>query len=125
VSAPGLSVLVADDEPGLRDLCHFALEPLGFEICTVPDGAEAVKEVSARTFDVVVLDVHMPRMGGEEAFEQIRRLRPQQRIIVVTSNSDFDGAFERRITAEGFCCLYKPISLDELIEALATVVEAS
>ena len=118
-------MLVADDEPGLRDLCHFALEPLGFEVCTVPDGLEAVREVGARAFDVVVLDVHMPRMGGEEAFEQIRRLRPRQRIIVVTSSSDFDGSFERRVLAEGFCCLYKPISLDELIEALATAVESS
>ncbi len=114
----GRSVLVADDEAGLRDLCHFALEPLGYEVVTVPDGLQAVAAIRGRAFDVVVLDVHMPRMGGPEAFDEIRKLRPGQAIVVVTSNSDFEGVFEQRVIGQGICCLHKPIGLDELIAAL-------
>jgi CheY-like chemotaxis protein len=118
----GRSILVADDEPGLRDLCHFALEPLGYEVLTVADGLEAVEEIRRRPFDVVVLDVHMPNMGGPQAFEEIRRIRPDQRFVVVTSNSDFEGVFEKRVVGQGVCCLHKPISLDELTQALQSVL---
>lgn len=113
------SILVADDEPGFRDLFRFTFEPLGFEVFTVADGVEALAAVEQRAFDLVVLDVHMPRMGGPEAFARLRETRPDQRILVISSSSDPARSFETAaVTAGAADCLFKPMDLDELIAAV-------
>jgi CheY-like chemotaxis protein len=113
------SILVADDEPGIRDLLLFTFEPLGYEVVVVQDGLEALRMVRARPFDLVILDVHMPNMGGPEALARIREHNPAQAVLVLSSGSDSNHSFERRLAAEGvFACLFKPVDLDELIGAV-------
>lgn len=113
------SILVADDEPGFRDLFRFTFEPLGFEVVTVANGVEAVDAAAQRAFDLVVLDVHMPKMGGPEVFERLRQINPAQRILVISSSSDPSRAFETAAATEGSAdCLFKPMDLDELIAAV-------
>jgi CheY-like chemotaxis protein len=91
---PLRSILVADDEQGIRDLLHFVLEPLGFEVVTVSDGVDAVEEIKRRAFDLIILDVHMPALSGPDALKIIRELRPSQRVLVVSSGSDASQSFE-------------------------------
>ncbi|MHB8878759.1 MAG: response regulator [Myxococcaceae bacterium] len=122
----GKSILIADDEVGFRDLFCFNLEPLGYEIVAVVDGLEALEMLGKRSFDLVVLDVHMPRMGGPEALATIRELRPDQRVIVLSSSSDASHSFESRATASGaLACLFKPVELDELIGAIESAFASS
>jgi CheY-like chemotaxis protein len=116
---PGKCILIADDEEGIRDLFRFTLEPLGVEVFTATDGWEALEAVRARSFDLVILDVHMPRLSGPEALVKIRELRPTQRVLVVSSSSDASHAFEQRASEFGAsACLYKPVELDELLGAI-------
>jgi len=113
------SILVVDDELGIRDLCQFTLEPLGFEVVTARNGLEALEHIRSRPFDLVILDVHMPKMGGPETLLRLRALRPEQRVIVVSSGSDATQAFETKVAAEGIVeCLFKPLELDELTGAI-------
>jgi CheY-like chemotaxis protein len=115
-SAPRQSVLVADDEQGIRDLLRYTLEPLGFEVTTVCDGQEALEAAQARSFDLVILDVHMPRLSGPEVLAKLRQLRPAQRVLVVSSSSDASHSFETRAAEFGAAaCLFKPVDIDELI----------
>lgn len=119
------TILIADDEPGFRDLFCFTLEPLGYEITTVADGLQALEAIRRRPFDLVVLDVHMPRMGGPEALTRIRELRPDQRVIVLSSSSDASHSFETLATASGAsACLFKPVEIDELIAAIERAIAA-
>lgn len=122
MTAPRKSILVADDEQGMRDLLQFTFEPLGYEVAVVPDGLEALTMLRARRFDLVILDVHMPKLGGPEALAKIRELRPTQKVLVMSSGSDANHTFERRLTQEAqggtSVCLFKPIELDELIDAV-------
>lgn len=120
------SILMADDELGFRDFFCFTLEPLGFEIVAVADGLEALEQLEKRAFDLVVLDVHMPRMGGPEALAKIRAIRPRQRVIVLSSSSDASQTFENQATAFGAsACLFKPVELDELIGAIERALAES
>jgi len=64
-----IHLLYADDEPDLRDLVQNHLSLEGFEVETVGDGAQAVKMLSSKKFDLVLLDIHMPVMDGLEVFE--------------------------------------------------------
>ncbi|WP_224243368.1 response regulator [Hyalangium gracile] len=116
---PGKSILVADDEQGIRDLFQFTMEPLGLEVVTASDGWEALQAVQARSFDLIILDVHMPRLSGPEVLEKIRELRPHQKVLVVSSSSDASHSFEQRVTEFGAAaCLFKPVELDELIRTI-------
>lgn len=117
-----LSILIADDEVGFRDLFTFCIAPQGFEIMAVEDGLQAVRAVEERPFSLVVLDVHMPHMGGPEALARIRAIRPEQRVIVMSSSSDPSHEFESSAGSLGArACLFKPVELDEL---LATIMKA-
>jgi len=119
VTTRAQSILVADDEQGLRDLFHFTLEPIGYEVVTVENGLGALEAIGTRSFDLVILDVHMPGMGGPEAYRRMRDIRPQQKVLVVSSSSDVNHTFEESLTAEKDVeCLYKPFTLDEMLAAI-------
>jgi CheY-like chemotaxis protein len=119
MNASRKSILVADDEQGIRDLLHFTLEPLGFDVSTVRDGVEALQAVQERSFDLVLLDVHMPRLSGPEVLVKIREIRPTQKVLIVSSSSDASLSFEQRVAEFGVsACLFKPVELDELIGSI-------
>ncbi|MBK7861367.1 MAG: response regulator [Archangiaceae bacterium] len=113
------SILVADDEPGFRDLFSFALQPLGYRVTGVGDGAEAVAQAAMRPFDLVVLDHHMPRLSGLEALKQLKALMPQLKVMVVSGSADDRQLLEAEVLAAGAaCCLFKPLELASLIQAV-------
>jgi len=65
-------VLIADDDPDIRELVRFKLEQAGHEVTAVPDGAAAMSAHENSTFDLVLLDVMMPRMTGLEVCAALR-----------------------------------------------------
>jgi len=121
-----LRILVADDEQGVRDLIAYLLEPLGYAVFTARDGKEAVEIIEHEEFDVIFLDVHMPRMRGVEALSEIRRRLPQQKVIIFSSSSDPFYVFESQAKQKGATdCLYKPFELDDLLLVINKTMKAS
>jgi two-component system cell cycle sensor histidine kinase/response regulator CckA len=78
------TVLVVDDEEGVRKLAKAMLERLGFTVRLASDGMEAVEIFGANPADIscVLLDLTMPRMGGAETFRALRALAPEIRVIL-------------------------------------------
>ena len=66
------TILVADDQASNRELLEELLTTEGFKIISVPDGAAALRELSAEQIDLVLLDVLMPHLNGFEVCEQIK-----------------------------------------------------
>ncbi len=121
MSAPA-RVLVVDDEEVIRDSCQKALERCGHEVETARDAFEALKLVQARRPDVVVLDLRMPGMGGEELLRRLRTLCPQAEAIVVTGYSSVPSAVDcMRLGACDY--LPKPFDVDSLRLAVARALE--
>ncbi len=118
------TVLVADDEDGVRHVAREFLAHAGFDVLEAADGAAAVEQVrrSGGAVDVVLLDVTMPRMDGLEAFVEIRALAPGVPVVFMSGYSEVPGT----ITAvtEGTSFLEKPFSFESLGakigEAMAT-----
>ncbi|HEY3490147.1 MAG TPA: ATP-binding protein [Candidatus Deferrimicrobiaceae bacterium] len=81
---PAGTVLVADDEEAVRDVARMMLEGAGFTVLTAADGIDAVELFRKRQGDIaaVVLDMTMPRMGGEDAFRELRRIDPGVRVVL-------------------------------------------
>ncbi|MCI0702872.1 MAG: PAS domain S-box protein [Planctomycetia bacterium] len=79
----GETILVADDEAGVRDVARVALEMAGYRVLLAADGAEAVNvfRSSAHEVKLVVLDASMPHLSGRQVFETIRRIDPAVKVL--------------------------------------------
>lgn len=115
-------VLVVEDTPTLQVLVTMLLEKLGLEVHVANDGLEATEMIRNSQFDLVLMDMHMPRMDGLEATAVIKRYDKQIPIIALTANVSAANRQEFiSAGADGF--LEKPISTDALHEILAYHLE--
>lgn len=78
------SILVVDDEPGMRDMISQVLTAAGHHVMIAGDGQQAIKLMGEHRFDLVVTDVIMPERDGIEVIGELRRKRPQVRIIAMS-----------------------------------------
>jgi CheY-like chemotaxis protein len=81
-------VLVVDDEDTIRMLVKKVLERSGFEVAVARDGCEAIERLAADDFDVVLLDVMMPKLDGFGVVQQMQSTRPAllSRTLLVTAS---------------------------------------
>jgi len=115
-------VLVVDDDRGMRVLCTRVLEPAGFTVTTAATGAEAVQQYAAADrIDVVLLDLTMPGMTGQETQQALLGLDPGARIVFMSGYSESEigewyepGPFSQFIA--------KPFDIDGLVAALRSVL---
>ena len=83
-----LRILVAEDNPINRKVIELLLKRMGYQADMAVDGKEAVEMASARSYDAILMDLHMPRMGGIEATREIvERVRPKPRVVAVTADA--------------------------------------
>jgi DNA-binding response OmpR family regulator len=92
-----MRVLVAEDEPILLDLTMYALRKFGFESDGVTDGAAAIERWESGSYDLVLLDIMLPKMSGVEVCREIRKRSDSVPIIIVSALSQEDhviGGFD-------------------------------
>lgn len=111
-----VNILVADDDPEIIDLLRLDLELMGFNVDAVGDGANALKKAEAKPYDLVVLDVMMPKMDGFEVCKRIRANRTSAAVPVILLTAK--GTIEDKI--RGFNAgaddyLVKPFEFQELM----------
>ncbi|WP_299296706.1 response regulator [uncultured Erythrobacter sp.] len=117
-------VLLAEDTESNRYVIERMLSSIGCETVAVTNGVEAVEAMRGQTFDVVLMDVMMPIMDGEQATQSIRALSgPASRtpIIGVTAHS-LQAERERLLSAGMTACLAKPVRRDALETAIRTAL---
>lgn len=112
-----MRVLVVDDEAELGKMLITALKIAGIDAVYVSNGGDAVRSVTTRGADVIVVDMHMPGMDGLEFIQRVRRLRPRARILGI-SGGDKSGKkvlleMSSRLGANAF--LPKPFKPSELV----------
>jgi len=113
-----LRVLLAEDDPVNRLVALHMLRRLGINPDVAVDGREAFELATARTYDVVLMDVHMPGTDGLEATRLIREhLSEPPRIVALTANA-LDGDRERFLAAGMDGYISKPFTLDHLASVL-------
>ncbi|HWC95331.1 MAG TPA: PAS domain S-box protein [Candidatus Sulfopaludibacter sp.] len=118
-------ILVIDDEDVIRRTARASLERYGYTVAVAENGAEGVKvfQVLADNIAVVILDMTMPVMGGEEAFRQIKLIRPDARILLSSGYNEVEAV--RRFTGKGLAgFIQKPYSSAILVEKVKSVIEA-
>jgi len=83
------SILLVDDEKGVIEVCSEMLESLGYKVMAVSSGKEAIEVLTSGNdrLDLVILDLVMPRMSGQQAFEKIRAIDPNIKVLVSSGYS--------------------------------------
>jgi len=108
------NVLVVDDEVAMRHLLSVILKDHGYEARAVASGDEALKELAARDYDLVLSDVRMPGMDGLALLERIQRLHPDLTVIVMSAYGTHDTAIAA-MKAGAYDYLSKPFKPDEVV----------
>jgi two-component system, OmpR family, response regulator MprA len=120
----GVRILVADDEPAVREALGRALRLEGYDVELAADGEEALTAVGLRMPDAVVLDVLMPRLDGIAACRRLRALGDRTPVLMLTARDAFSDRVAG-LDAGADDYLVKPFALEELLARLRALLRRS
>ena len=106
-------ILVVDDEEIVIRSCLRILEGNGYEIDVAHDGHDALRKVESNTYDVMILDIMMPNLGGMEVLRRVKETHPDIDVIMITGLSQIDTAVQA-MKLGAFDYISKPFEPDEL-----------
>jgi two-component system cell cycle sensor histidine kinase/response regulator CckA len=119
----GRSILLVEDEDGIRTLARLTLESRGFAVVEAPDGAEALEVLEGgKPFDLVVTDMTMPGVGGQEVAGRATELHPGVRVVYMSGYVPDDGGLT---DPPGALFLPKPFTPADLVRAVAIALTGS
>src|SRR5215469_12276184 len=116
------SILVADDEPAIRHVLSLVLAEHGYEVRTVADGDEALRELAARHYDVVISDVRMPKVDGLALLSRALQSWPELTFLVISAYGSEDAAL-RAVGAGAYDYVRKPFKPEEIVFVLKKAEE--
>ena len=117
------SLLIVDDDIAHRTMLRILLD-WQYAISEADDGSTAIEEVSKQNFDMILMDICMPGVSGLEALEQIRSLRPDVPILMMTAYFS-DVIADQAKDRGAFGCLGKPFNFEELRQTIQQAVASA
>ena len=120
-----INVLVVDDEEPVRKFVDRVLRDAGYTTAVAGDGPEALEVASKRgPIDILVADVMMPQMAGDELARRLRQMQPSLKVLYLTGFSD--SLFKEKVTLwEEEAYLDKPCSIKSLLQAVSLLLFGS
>ena len=110
------SVLVVDDEEVIRDFLTEVLED-DFDITTACDGGEAIESLKENKYDLVITDMKMPNVSGEEVVKFVEKTCPDTNVIIISGYSSLYSV-SQSASSGATAFLSKPFSISELLKAV-------
>src|SRR5918998_546790 len=104
-------ILLVDDEQPIQTLLSFPLQRDGYDVVQASDGREALTRFSEQSFDLVVLDVMLPRMDGLEVCRRLRARSPVPIIMLTAKSEEIDKVLGLELGADDY--ITKPFSMRE------------
>ena len=112
-----LEIFIVDDDPDFAEGMALMLEVAGHAVETASSGEDAVRKFAERDFDMTFMDVRMPGMNGVESFFEIRKIKPDAKVMMMTAYS-VEQLLEQAVDGGALGVLYKPISEAALLAAV-------
>jgi DNA-binding NtrC family response regulator len=115
-------ILIVDDEKNIRLTMRQALQPLGYDVETAVNGEDALNQLEAADFGLILLDLKMPGMDGLDVLRRVVELRPDIRVILISAHGTVEHAVEAmRLGAVDF--IQKPFVPKELRDIVTRVLD--
>lgn len=118
------TILLAEDDEDVKSLTKTVLEEFGYKVIEAADGEEAIRRFidNKDKIQLLIFDVVMPRIGGKKAYEKIRKMKPDIKVIF-TSGYTADFVQKRDIIEKGWGFITKPVSPTELLKKVREVLD--
>jgi len=117
-----LKLLYVEDNPELRDKVGLLLHNFFTKITIAVDGEDGLEKYKNDTFDIVITDIRMPKLNGVDMSREIKKLNPNQHIIILSGYNDMEYILDSiELDIEGY--ILKPFSTNEISNVLSKVVE--
>jgi two-component system nitrogen regulation response regulator NtrX len=118
----GEHILIVDDEPAIQKALRDVLEDEGYRVSVAGGGADALKAVADEAPDLVFLDIWMPRMDGLETLAELKRLRADPTVVMISGHGTIETAIKAtRLGAWDF--IEKPLSLEKMLVTVTRALE--
>jgi DNA-binding response OmpR family regulator len=113
-------ILFVDDEPDMTSLFRLSLKRAGFDIDTFNDPLLALESFKPNKYDLLLLDIAMPKMDGFELYEQLRKMDPDVKICFITAAEKYceDLRVEENQTLSKDLFIQKPLSIRDLVRKI-------
>jgi two-component system nitrogen regulation response regulator NtrX len=108
------SILIIDDEPGIRAILQDILEDEGYRVYQAGDGFEGLHLLKTTKVELVLLDIWLPRMGGIDVLKELKKTYPELEVIVISGHANVDMAVNA-IKLGAFDFLEKPLDMDRVL----------
>ena len=111
-----VSVLVADDEKDLIESFSLLLQDIGYEVFSATDGEAALSLLKEKKPDILILDINMPRVSGEDVLRELGKLGVKTRVIISTGHTVADQNLKDRVLSafKVSAFLEKPSTIEEI-----------
>jgi DNA-binding response OmpR family regulator len=118
-------ILAVDDEPDLTMICSLALQYHGFKVDTFNDPQEALSNFKQGYYDLVILDIKMPKMDGFELYEKIKEKDDKVKICFLTASELYYEEFRKKeySALDKNLFLKKPIDNDDLLKEVNKIMK--
>ena len=116
-------VMVVDDDSQMLSTIIEILEDVGHEVCSAPDGYQAIEMASKEPFGLVFMDISLPGINGVEAYRQIKSVSPGTRVIMMTGFT-VEELIRQALEEGAYTVLYKPLDITRLLTAVKDVLDA-
>ena len=113
-------ILVVDDEQRIREIIKEYAEFNGFQVTQAEDGMEAVEKVKNEDFDIIIMDIMMPKLDGYSACKEIKKIKEVPVIMLSARGEEYDKLFGFEIGVDDY--VVKPFSPKELIARIRAVM---
>ncbi len=117
-------ILIVDDDASIRRTLREILEFESYQVDESPDGLDALVKVKQQAYDVIILDIKMPKMDGMEAIERIQVLCPDVPIVMISGHANIDTAVEA-VKKGAFDFIQKPPDLNRLLITIRNAMDKS
>lgn len=117
-------ILIAEDDQDIRELVVLTLQFSGFDVVAVEDGSLAVEKAQNQTFDLILMDVRMPRMTGYEACRRLKDIDSTKNIpIIFLSAKGQEQEIQTGLSAGAADYILKPFAPDTLVNTINDVLQ--
>ncbi|MFT7452949.1 MAG: two-component system nitrogen regulation response regulator NtrX, partial [Patescibacteria group bacterium] len=117
-------ILVVDDEASIRKTLREILEFEKYEVVEATDGLDAMVNLKKAKFDVVIMDIKMPKMDGMEALERVQTLASETPVIMISGHANIDTAVEA-VKKGAFDFISKPPDLNRMLITVRNAMDKS
>jgi DNA-binding response OmpR family regulator len=122
-----MKILIVDDEPDLTQVSTLALEYHGFKVDSFNDPQEALTKYKPGLYDLVILDIKMPKMGGFELYNEIKKKDNNANVCFLTAGELYYEEFRKKevCVLDRNLFIRKPIENEELVKKITKMIKKS